>query len=205
MRNKILVLGLAAGLVGCAHKGTSSATSEPGERAAGPSAARAAEAESDIDAGHAGAEGRAEVRTQLEPKSGNTTLGGAAVFQPIGERVKLVLQLTGAPPGEHGAHIHEKGDCSDVEAKNAGGHWNPADHKHGAPSPSASHLGDLGNITVGADGTGRLELVSDEWKIGDGSAKDVVGKALVIHAGPDDLKTDPAGNSGARIGCGVIR
>jgi superoxide dismutase, Cu-Zn family len=201
MRHTFLVLGLAVGLVGCAHKGNSGTTREPGERSAGSGAARGSEAEADIDAGGRGG----ELRTQLEPKSGNTTLGGAAVFQPAGEGVKLVLQVTGAPPGEHGAHIHEKGDCSDPEAKSAGGHWNPAGHKHGAPPPSASHLGDLGNIRVGADGLGRLELVSDAWKLGDGSARDVTGKALVIHAGPDDLKTDPAGNSGARIGCGVIR
>ena len=191
MQSSILVLGLAVGLTACAHKGPSGGVrseTAPGAMAQQP----------DIDAG------AGEASAQLAPKSGNTTLSGRATFTQTGAGVRLVLHLTGAPPGEHGAHIHEKGDCSDAEAKSAGGHWNPAQHKHGAPPPSSSHLGDLGNLTVGADGTGSLELTSESWKLGDGSPEDVIGKAVVIHAGADDLVTDPAGNSGARIGCGVI-
>ncbi|MET0342940.1 MAG: superoxide dismutase family protein [Polyangiales bacterium] len=193
MHSSFLVLGLAASLAACAHKGAPSGAGS--ESAASSAAAR----EPDIDAGASG-----EASAHLAPKSGNTTLSGHATFSQTGAGVKLTLHVTGAPPGEHGAHIHEKGDCSDAEAKSAGGHWNPSQHKHGAPPPSSSHLGDLGNLTVAADGTGTLELTSESWKLGDGSPEDVVGKAVVIHGGPDDLVTDPAGNSGARIGCGVV-
>jgi Cu-Zn family superoxide dismutase len=141
----------------------------------------------------------------LAPKSGNATLSGQAKFTQTAEGVKLVLQLEGSPPGQHGAHIHEKGDCGDAEAKNAGAHWNPEGHPHGAPPASSSHLGDLGNVTIDQDGKGHLELTSGDWAIGGGSPQDVIGKAIVIHADVDDLVTDPAGNSGARIGCGVIQ
>jgi len=190
MRNKFLVLGVVASLVGCAHKGASSPASET-------PASASASASASTSAAKAGA--------TLEPRSRNTTLSGRAEFVSTPAGVTLVLHVTGAPPGAHGAHIHEKGDCSDAEAKSAGGHWNPAGHKHGAPPPDGAHLGDLGNLTVGADGTGHLELTSAAWKIGDGSPEDVIGKAVVIHGGPDDLVTDPAGNSGPRIGCGVIK
>ncbi len=189
MHKSTVILGIALGLAGCAHKGA----------AATESAAAAAQSEPNIDAGLS-----KEAHAHIEPKSGNTTLKGHSEFvaSPVG--VKLVLHIEGAPPGEHGAHIHETGDCSDPEAKSAGGHWNPSGHKHGAPPPTSSHLGDLGNLKVGEDGMGHLEVTSEGWKLGDGSAEDVVGKAIVIHGGPDDLVSDPAGNSGPRIGCGVI-
>jgi Cu-Zn family superoxide dismutase len=190
MQKSIVVLGFALSIVGCAHKAASHAASETA----------AAKAEPSIDAGL-----EQVASAQLEPKSGNASLKGHAEFKQTPVGVHLVLHVEGAPPGEHGAHIHEKGDCSDPEAKSAGGHWNPAGHKHGAPPPTSSHLGDLGNLTVGEDGTGHLEVTSEGWKIGDGSAEDLIGKAVVIHGGPDDLVSDPAGNSGPRIGCGVIQ
>jgi len=196
MRKSFLILGIAVGLVGCAHKSEAGAASEP---AASDSTSEPASAET------AGGQAEKTATAQLAPKSGNTTLGGSAVFSSTADGVALVVHVTGATPGQHGAHIHEKGDCADAEAKNAGGHWNPAGHKHGAPPPSGVHLGDLGNLTVGADGSGHLEIRSAEWKIGDGSANDVVGKSVVIHGGADDLATDPAGNSGPRVGCGVIQ
>jgi Cu-Zn family superoxide dismutase len=196
MQKSFVILGLAASIVGCAHKGASSATTE----SAPPAVATVEHAPMDASTGTGAGAG-----AHLEPKSGNTTLSGHAQFSQSAEGVKLVLHVEGAPPGVHGAHIHEKGDCSDPEAKNAGSHWNPAGHKHGAPPPSAVHLGDLGNLSVGVDGTGHLELTSTEWKLGGDSAEDLVGKAVVIHGGPDDLVSDPAGNSGPRIGCGVIQ
>ncbi|HEX5660726.1 MAG TPA: superoxide dismutase family protein [Polyangiales bacterium] len=190
MHKSLVVLGLALGLAGCAHKGAPAAETAPTKK------------EADIDAGLVSEK---SASAHLEPKSGDTSLKGHATFEQTPVGVKLTLHVEGAPAGEHGAHIHEKGDCSDPEAKNAGGHWNPAGHHHGAPPPTASHLGDLGNLTVGADGTGHLEVTSEAWKLGDGSAEDLVGKAVVIHGGPDDLVSDPAGNSGPRIGCGVIQ
>ncbi len=137
----------------------------------------------------------------LESRSGSSVTG-TGTFAEKDNKVTLTLDIAGATPGKHGAHIHETGDCSAPNASSAGGHWNPATKTHGTPDP-AHHLGDLGNIDVGADGKGKLTL-SREWTVGDGSATDVVGKALVIHASEDDLMTDPAGNSGDRQACGVI-
>jgi superoxide dismutase, Cu-Zn family len=141
--------------------------------------------------------------TMLESRSNSTTTG-TAEFEPSGDGAKLTLEVTGATPGEHGAHIHETGDCSAADASSAGGHWNPASKDHG-PADPMHHLGDLGNIMVGQDGKGSLTVTKPEWRIGDGSAQDVVGKALVIHAGQDDLMSNPAGNSGGRAACGVIQ
>lgn len=146
--------------------------------------------------------GGAQATTSLESRSGSTT-SGTATFREDGDQVTLTLEVSGATPGKHGAHIHEKGDCSAPDAASAGGHWNPTSHPHGPPDAN-HHLGDLGNIEIGQDGKGTLKLSRTEWKIGDGSANDVVGKALVIHSDEDDLVTDPAGNSGSRVACGVI-
>ena len=138
----------------------------------------------------------------LESRSNSTTTGKATFTQGYNE-VTMKLEVTGATPGEHGAHIHLTGDCSAADASSAGAHWNPATLTHGPADPH-HHLGDLGNITIGQDGKGTLTVSKEAWKLGDGSAQDVLGKALIIHGGTDDLKTDPAGNSGARVACGVI-
>lgn len=143
-----------------------------------------------------------EATANLESRSNSNTTG-TATFTEDGDSVELVLEVSGATPGKHGAHIHQNGDCSAADASSAGGHWNPAGHSHGGTSGD-HHLGDLGNIEVGQDGKGKLTLSKKDWKIGDGSTGDVVGKAVVIHGGEDDLQTDPAGNSGPRVACGVI-
>ena len=118
--------------------------------------------------------------------------------------VQVVVNVTGAPPGMHGLHIHETGDCSAPDAMSAGGHWNPTMHMHAAPGASA-HLGDLGNITVADNGTGTLTQMNPSWEIGSTGAMNLVGKAVILHAMPDDLTTQPTGNAGGRIGCGVIK
>jgi len=140
----------------------------------------------------------------LQPKSDNKTLAGTARFEGAPGNIKLTLDVSGAPAGEHGVHIHEKGDCSSADAMSAGGHWNPNMSDHAAPGPSA-HLGDLGNMTVGADGKGSLSASNAQWEIGTGSPKDLIGKALIVHTMPDDLMTQPTGNAGGRIGCGEIK
>lgn len=145
----------------------------------------------------------ASAKATLQAKSGNTTLAGTATFSGDPGKVSVTLQVTGAPEGSHGVHIHETGDCSAADAMSAGGHWNPTMGMHAAPG-ATSHLGDLGNMTVGADGKGTISLTNAMWEIGTGSTKDVVGKAIVVHAMTDDLMTQPTGNSGGRIGCGVI-
>jgi superoxide dismutase, Cu-Zn family len=140
---------------------------------------------------------------QLESRSGSTLMGVAAATQDSG-KVTLRLSVSGATPGRHGVHLHETPDCSAPDASSAGGHWNPAGETHGAFDAPPTHLGDLGNLDVAADGTGALERTSERWSVGTGLPNDVVGRAVVIHAGVDDLQSQPAGNAGGRVGCGVI-
>ena len=129
---------------------------------------------------------------------------GTAVFSWIGDHVLLVIDVADASPGIHAVHIHETGDCSAADGTSAGGHWNPDDVGHGRWGSDEFHLGDLGNIAVGEDGTGYIERTTDLWEIGTGSDWDVVGKAIIVHAGADDFTSQPSGAAGPRIGCGVI-
>jgi superoxide dismutase, Cu-Zn family len=132
-------------------------------------------------------------------------LAGTAVFtQTADGGVDLVVNVTGAPSGEHGIHLHDKGDCSAPDFSSAGGHFNPTNAPHGGPNSPQHHAGDFGNITVAADGTGHLSLHSNMLTVAAGP-NSVVGHAVVIHQKADDLKSQPSGNSGARIGCGVVK
>ena len=135
----------------------------------------------------------------------NGSAAGTARIVGSGDRLSLVIELTGVSPGPHGVHLHAVGTCEGPAFTSAGGHLNPAGKQHGKDNPMGSHLGDLSNIEVAADGTGKLssslhgtreELLSEVF--------DADGTAIVVHAGPDDYKTDPAGNSGGRIACGVF-
>jgi Cu-Zn family superoxide dismutase len=139
----------------------------------------------------------------IEPRSGSE-VAGSAIFIHEGRQVTLQISLEHAPAGEHAVHIHEFGDCSAADGSSAGGHWNPTQHAHGKWGEAPFHLGDIGNVVVGADGTGTLMLTTDRWSMGDGAVGDVLGKAVIIHAAPDDFATQPTGNAGGRIGCGVI-
>ncbi len=129
---------------------------------------------------------------------------GMAVFTQNGDQITLTIEIQNASPGVHAVHIHESGDCSSPDGKSAGGHWNPTGVAHGKWGEGEFHLGDLGNITVGEDGTGGIELTTDLWEIGTGSDVDVVGRGIVVHAGADDFTSQPSGDAGARIGCGAI-
>ena len=100
-------------------------------------------------------------------------------------------------------HVHEKGDCSAPDAASAGAHFNPAGKKHGAPGSTERHAGDLGNITANEYGKATLSMMVDGISVGKGS-DGVIGRGVIVHADADDLKTDPDGKSGGRIGCGVI-
>src|SRR5947209_10641130 len=139
----------------------------------------------------------------LQPTKGNTVTGTVS-FTKVQGGVKVVADLTGLTPGEHGFHIHEKGDCSDPEAKSAGGHFNPGGMPHAGPKETKRHAGDFGNIEIKADGTGDLDMTSDMLTVKPGP-NSVVGRAVVFHEKADDLKTQPTGNAGGRFGCGVIQ
>ena len=139
----------------------------------------------------------------IGPTSENSVTG-MAIFTQNGDQITLTIEIQNASPGIHAVHIHENGDCSSPDGKSAGGHWNPTGVAHGKWEEGEFHLGDIGNITVGEDGTGSIELTTDLWEIGTGSDVDVVGKGIIVHAGADDFTSQPSGNAGARIGCGVI-
>lgn len=130
---------------------------------------------------------------------------GTATFYKRGTDLKVIVSVKGATPGEHGLHIHEKGECTPPDFKSAGGHFNPRTQQHGAPNEKVSHLGDLGNITIKVDGTGTLEQDMTSRVYGKQNWNEFVGKAVVLHANKDDLKSQPAGDAGGRIACGVIQ
>ena len=131
-------------------------------------------------------------------------LTGKAVFHQAHGKVTLTVTLEGAEPGTHAVHLHEKGDCSAADGSSAGGHWNPTADEHGKWGTAHFHRGDIGNVEVGANGKGTLTLAADGWSVGGDAATDVVGKAVIVHAKADDFTTQPTGNAGGRVGCGVV-
>jgi Cu-Zn family superoxide dismutase len=140
---------------------------------------------------------------QLEPTQGNTT-SGRIEFVQQGDRVLITGTLSGLKPGaEHGMHVHEKGDCSAADAMSAGGHFNPLGKPH-AHGTSDRHAGDLPSVRADANGNSRYQAEVDVVTVTDGPTS-VVGKGLIVHRDPDDYKTQPTGNSGPRVACGVIR
>jgi Cu-Zn family superoxide dismutase len=138
----------------------------------------------------------------VEARSGSTVTGSLLFVADGDHAAQLTIEIRNAPPGIHAMHLHETGDCTDPAGASAGGHWNPEMHMHGDFGAADSHLGDLGNITVEADGTGR-KVVTNHWAIGTGEANDVVGKAFIFHANVDEF-VQPTGNAGGRLGCGVV-
>jgi Cu-Zn family superoxide dismutase len=143
----------------------------------------------------------------------NSNLGGAngaalgkvSVSEDAGG-LTIAVNARGIPGGMHGIHLHERGVCDVPAFQSAGGHWNPGMKKHGRENPQGSHMGDLANLEVGTDGTAKASFQLAGAKMASGATMlaDVDGTALVIHAKPDDYKTDPSGASGDRIACAVI-
>jgi Cu-Zn family superoxide dismutase len=139
----------------------------------------------------------------LKPTKGNKTFG-EATFEQVGDKVRVVVFVQGLRPGqEHGMHIHEGSDCSG-DAMKTGGHFNPYGKPHGHHGSAERHAGDLPSLRANKDGRANLQVEMDLITLRPGKAN-IIGRALVIHADPDDYKTQPTGNSGARIACGVIQ
>jgi len=138
---------------------------------------------------------------KLMATKGNNA-SGTVSFVMQGDRILVNAALSGLTPGAHGFHIHEKGDCSAPDGTSAGGHFNPGGHPHGDPQMGPHHAGDMPMLDADAGGNARLsaELRSVAF---DGD-KGIVGRGVIVHASPDDFKTQPTGNSGARVACGVI-
>jgi len=143
------------------------------------------------------------VEVTFQPKSGSS-LSGKATLTETADGVKVALALEGLPPGEHGAHVHEKGDCSAADGSSAGGHFNPASNPHALPTGTPRHLGDLGNVTISPDGKGTLDIVAPGANLKDGDPNSFLGKAIIVHEKQDD-GGQPTGNAGGRIGCAEIK
>jgi superoxide dismutase, Cu-Zn family len=146
----------------------------------------------------------AEAKAKIEARSDSTVTGTATFTELATGGVRVRVHIEHAPPGTHGLHIHEKGDCSDPKAANAGGHFNPGGMPHAGPHDMKRHAGDLGNIEIKPDGTGDLEITSDMLTVNPGP-NSVVGRSVVFHEKADDMTTQPTGNAGGRLGCGVIQ
>lgn len=187
-------------VVGCA---TSSST--PEEPKTPPAAAEAAPAAPEVKE----PEKRPEVKVgdifakaTLAPKSGSKA-SGTVNFKRTKDGVEVSALVAGVAAGAHGFHIHAVGDCGSDDGKSAGDHYNPNNQPHAAPTAGARHAGDFGNITINKKGEGKLNLkVKDPKDFSDWA--EIIGKSVILHGGKDDLKTQPSGNAGARIACGVI-
>jgi superoxide dismutase, Cu-Zn family len=147
-----------------------------------------------------------EAVARLAPTKGSTAAGTATFSSAGKDGVRITIEVSGLKPNaEHGLHVHEKGDCSAPDATSAGPHFSLQGQEHGPHEGGKYHAGDLGNLSADAQGKATKTLVvpSEKLTLTAGPAS-VVGKAVVVHGGPDDLKSQPAGNSGPRIACGVV-
>ncbi|HEX9183894.1 MAG TPA: superoxide dismutase family protein [Burkholderiales bacterium] len=140
----------------------------------------------------------------LQPTKGNTAKGTAS-FTQVGDKVRVHAVVTGLKPGqEHGFHVHEVGDCGSGDGMSTKGHFNPYGKPHAHPSTAERHAGDLPALKADASGRAELAVELDVITVAAGPAS-VVGRGLIVHAQPDDYRTQPTGNAGARLACAVIR
>jgi len=150
--------------------------------------------------------GTAEYRAtaKLEPTKDSQT-AGTVTFTQRGGKVSVVADISGLKPNaEHGFHVHEKVDCSSGDGMSAGGHFNPDGVPHGSAQPGAGHAGDMPNLKADANGNAKVSFEVSRMAVAEGKSS-IVGKGLIVHKDPDDYKTQPTGNAGARLACAVIR
>ena len=148
-----------------------------------------------------GSDGRLHAMAIVNPKSASEVVG-AVTFSEVDGGVRILADFSGLTPGKHGFHIHERGDCSAEDGSSAGGHFNPTHQKHGGPDSADRHVGDLGNLEANKFGFAHYDRVDTVITLS--GENSIIGKSIVVHEGEDDLSTDPTGNSGKRLGCGVI-
>lgn len=200
-RAALLVLATATG---CDDNGSASAPPPDAQPAvpAEPAATPEAAPEATPEAADATA-GVQRAQAQLQSAAGKN-VSGTVTFTRGPEGVAVEGTLNGLEPGKHGFHVHETGDCSAADFSSAGGHFNPANVQHGAPTDEVHHPGDMGNLEVGSDGTATVSITMPELSMDEGDPAYVIGKAVVVHAKADDLKSQPSGDAGGRVACGVI-
>jgi Cu-Zn family superoxide dismutase len=146
-----------------------------------------------------------KVQFQLDPKSASTTQGDVTLTEEDG-KVTFEANISGLSQGVHAIHIHQKADCSSDDGKSSGGHWNPTFEDHGAwGSETGFHRGDIGNFNADASGNGKVVFSTDLWCLDcDDPVKNLMGKAVIVHQGKDDLVSQPSGAAGARVSCAGI-
>jgi superoxide dismutase, Cu-Zn family len=138
----------------------------------------------------------------LHPTAGNN-VSGTVTFTEEADGVRVQADISGLTPGKHGFHVHEFGDCSAADLASAGAHFNPTNKPHAGPDAAERHVGDMGNIEADASGAAKLDYVDHEISLTN-DQRSAIGRSVIVHAKADDLKSQPAGDSGARIACGVI-
>ena len=145
-----------------------------------------------------------EAQVVLKPTQGHDA-SGTLTLHAEGDGLRITGELTGLKPGtEHGFHVHENGDCSAADATSAGGHFNPGDKTHGSMDVDPHHAGDMPNQVANAQGIANVDVLTHGLTLDPGSAQNAIGRALIVHEQPDDYQSQPSGNAGARIACGVI-
>ena len=149
------------------------------------------------------AAGAVRATANVAPASASL-VSGTLSLMPMADGVHITGEIGGLAPGPHGFHVHERGDCSAADASSAGGHFNPTSMPHGRSGPNPHHLGDADNIVANADRVATVNVHLHDVTLGTGLANDIAGRAIVVHAAPDDYASQPAGNAGARVACGVI-
>jgi superoxide dismutase, Cu-Zn family len=148
------------------------------------------------------AAGAAAASARVAPTQGNQ-VEGTVSFQKASGGVRVIARLSGLRPGLHGFHVHTNGDCSAPDGSSAGDHFNPTNTRHGDRYDEQAHIGDMGNVVADDSGQATLDYVDPHMTL-DGQ-NSIVGRSVVVHANQDDLQTQPSGNSGPRVGCGVIQ
>jgi superoxide dismutase, Cu-Zn family len=196
---RIVMLGaVALAIIGCSQSETPKDAVAPETAAGAPETAApggTAAAEPASNGGH---------RVNLKASQGGE-VGGALEIAPADGGVLITGVVGGLKPeSEHGFHVHEKGDCSSPDFKSAGDHFNPSSEAHGNPASSPHHRGDVLNIKANNEGKAEVNAKVEGVTLGDRGPNDIVGRAIVVHEKPDDYQTQPSGNSGDRISCGVI-
>ena len=197
MRNRLfLAAGMLATITACAS------TDRPHDELASVRQV-AAEADASVKAGRAKL---IAVNAAIKDNADRVLGRASVVSDPDGTGLIVRVSLQGFQPGVYGAHLHSIGRCEGPDFQTAGSHWNPTGAAHGRDNPGGAHLGDLPNVTVGADGSGAIEFTVKGAMLTTGinPLLDADGAALVVHAKADDYRTDPSGNSGARVACAVL-